>query len=98
MITIADPREVFPLTAEGARALHSSEPPSTAATRPWVLRFARTPDATQAIVKPPAVYDNELQMSVGLYEGPLPFMQTHTPTIPDGSVDNPPPLDEGPKD
>ncbi|MFE7429660.1 putative ATP-grasp-modified RiPP [Streptomyces sp. NPDC057545] len=98
MITIADPREVFPLTAEVARVLHSSEPPSTAVTRPWVLRFARIPDATQAIMKPPAVYDNELQMSVGLYEGPLPYMQTHTPTIPDGSVDNPPPLDEGPKD
>ncbi|MGW2089342.1 putative ATP-grasp-modified RiPP [Streptomyces sp. NPDC001880] len=99
MITaIADPREVFPLAPEGTRTLHTDEPPSSAPTRPWVLRFARTPDATQAIVKPQAVYDNQLQMSVGLYDGPLPFMQTHTPTIPDGSVDNPPPLDEGPKD
>ncbi|MEE1769311.1 putative ATP-grasp-modified RiPP [Streptomyces sp. JV185] len=95
---IADPREVFPLAPEGTRTLHSGELPSSVNTRPWVLRFARTPDATQAIVKPPTVYDNALQMSVGLYEGPLPFMQTHTPTIPDGSVDNPPPLDEGPKD
>ncbi|MGW0960747.1 putative ATP-grasp-modified RiPP [Streptomyces gelaticus] len=99
MITaIADPREVFPLASRLPHALRGSELPSSATTRPWVLRFARTPDATQAIVKPPTVYDNELQMSVGLYEGPLLFMQTHTPTIPDGSVNNPPPLDEGPKD
>ncbi|MEV6744161.1 putative ATP-grasp-modified RiPP [Streptomyces sp. NPDC051080] len=99
MITaIADPREVFPLAPRDAYALHGSERPSSATTRPWILRFARTPDATQAIVRPSAVYDNELQMSVGLYEGPLPYMQTHTPTVPDGSMTNPPPLDEGPKD
>ncbi|GAA2419994.1 hypothetical protein GCM10010433_19530 [Streptomyces pulveraceus] len=99
MITaIADPREVFPLASKLPRALHGSGLPSSADTRPWVLRFARTPDATQAIVKPPAVYDNESQMSVGLHEGPLPFMQTHVPTVPDGSMTNPPPLDEGPKD
>ncbi|MEV7713063.1 putative ATP-grasp-modified RiPP [Streptomyces sp. NPDC088270] len=99
MITaIADPREAFPLASKLPRALHGSELPSSANTRPWVLRFARTPDAAKAIVLPPAVYDNELQMSVGLYEGPLPYMQTHTPTIPDGSTTSPPPLDEGPKD
>ncbi|MFJ3906179.1 putative ATP-grasp-modified RiPP [Streptomyces sp. NPDC090025] len=94
----ADPREAFPLAPEGSRVLPGSEPPSNAATRPWVLRFARTPDATQAIVRPPAVYDSESQMSVGLHDGPLPSMQTHTPTVPDGNITNPPPLDEGPKD
>ncbi|CDR06427.1 predicted protein [Streptomyces iranensis] len=37
-------------------------------------------------------------MSVGLYDGPLPYMTTHSPTVPDGNMTNPPPLDEGPKD
>ncbi|MFE6666661.1 putative ATP-grasp-modified RiPP [Streptomyces sp. NPDC057697] len=96
--TIADPRDAFPLASELPRVLRGSELPSSVNTRPWVLRFARTPDATKAIVMPSAVYDNELQMSVGLHEGPLPYMQTHTPTVPDGSMTNPPPLDEGPKD
>ncbi|WP_228044617.1 hypothetical protein [Streptomyces ferrugineus] len=49
-------------------------------------------------MKPPAVYDEALQMSVGLFDGPLPYMGTHNPTIPDGDPNNPPPLDEGPKD
>ncbi|QKW08026.1 putative ATP-grasp-modified RiPP [Streptomyces sp. NA04227] len=98
MITLAHPREAFPLAPEGGRIPHSSEPPSAPETRPWALRFARTPDATQATVKPAALYDEDLQMSVGLYDGPLPFMQTHSPTIPDGSITNPPPLDEGTKD
>ncbi|MFF9346817.1 putative ATP-grasp-modified RiPP [Streptomyces sp. NPDC014734] len=78
--------------------MRGSESPSGAAIRPWVLRFARVPDATRAVVRPVAVYDNESQMSVGLYGGPLPFMQTQTPTVPDGSTSNPPRLDEGPKD
>ncbi|MEU8758871.1 putative ATP-grasp-modified RiPP [Streptomyces sp. NPDC048659] len=95
MTTALDLREVFPLTA---RLLPSSDPQSSAATRPWILRFARTPDSTQAVTIPPAVYDPESQMSVSLYGGPLPFMQTHTPSVPDGSIHNPPPLDEGPKD
>ncbi|GAA1709160.1 hypothetical protein [Streptomyces yatensis] len=47
---------------------------------------------------PFAAYDEELQMSVGLYDGPLPWMPTHTPTVQDGSVSNPPPLVEGPMD
>ncbi|EXU63207.1 hypothetical protein Z951_37110 [Streptomyces sp. PRh5] len=94
----ADVREAFPLAPEGGRIPYSSAPPSGPDTRPWILRFARIRDATQAIVKPPAVYDNELQMSRGLYDGPLPYMQTHNPTVPDGNVKNPPPLDEGAKD
>ncbi|WLQ35469.1 putative ATP-grasp-modified RiPP [Streptomyces castrisilvae] len=95
---VMGPREAFPLAAERLSTVHRSESPSGVSTRPWVLRFARTPDATQAVVKPPAVYDNDAQMSVGLYDGPLPYMQTHTPTVPDGSITNPPALDEGPKD
>ncbi|MBQ1123478.1 putative ATP-grasp-modified RiPP [Streptomyces smyrnaeus] len=91
-------REAFPLTPAGGRTPHSSAPASGPDSRPWVLRLARVPDAAQAIVKPPAVYDNELQMSRGLYGGPLPYMQTHTPTVPDGDPNSPPPLDEGPKD
>ncbi|MCC3772939.1 hypothetical protein [Streptomyces sp. UNOC14_S4] len=98
MTTVAHPREAFPLAPEGARLTHSSEPPTGPVTRPWILRFAQVPDATQAIVKPPSVYDEQAQMSIGLYEGPLPYMQTHSPTIPDGNPNNPPPLDEGPKD
>ncbi|MFG2681597.1 putative ATP-grasp-modified RiPP [Streptomyces sp. NPDC048392] len=91
-------REVFPLVPEGGRIPHSTEAPSSPESRPWALRFAALPDATQAIVRPPAVYDEDAQMSVGVYDGPLPYMQTHSPTIPDGSTTNPPPLDEGPKD
>ncbi|MEV7289659.1 putative ATP-grasp-modified RiPP [Streptomyces sp. NPDC093252] len=98
MATVADLREVFPLAPEGGRIPHSSEPPTGPVTRPWALRFARTPDATQAVVVPAAVYDDELQMSVSLYGGPLPCMATEEPTVPDGNVKNPPPLDEGPKD
>ncbi|NBE50744.1 hypothetical protein [Streptomyces boluensis] len=95
---IVHPREVFPLAPEGGRITYSSAPPSAPDSRPWILRFARVPDAAHATVKPPAVYDNELQMSRGLYDGPLPYMQTHSPTIPDGNPGNPPPLDEGAKD
>ncbi|MGP2438857.1 putative ATP-grasp-modified RiPP [Streptomyces sp. JW3] len=97
-MTIADVREAFPLTPEGGRAPHSAESPTTASSRPWALRFARIPDSTGAIVKPPTLYDEELQMSVGLYDGPLPYLATHSPTVPDGNVKNPPPLDEGAKD
>ncbi|MBL1095161.1 hypothetical protein [Streptomyces coffeae] len=98
MTTIVHPREAFPLAPEGGRIPHSSEAATGPSSRPWVLRFARIPDAAQATVMPPAVYDNELQMSRGLYDGPLPYMQTHNPTVPDGNVNNPPPLDEGAKD
>ncbi|MEU7305361.1 hypothetical protein [Streptomyces sp. NPDC007206] len=97
-MTVADVREAFPLAPEGGRIPHSMEPPSGPASGPWILRFARIPDAARAVVPPLAVYDEGLQMSDGLYEGPLSYMQTHTPTVQDGSVSNPPPLDEGPKD
>lgn len=97
-MTTAHAREAFPLTSEGGRIARSSAAPTGPDSRPWILRHARIPDATQAMVKPPAVYDEELQRSVSLYGGELPFMQTETPTIPDGEPDNPPPLDEGPKD
>jgi len=93
-----DMRDAFPLAPEGGRIPHSTEPPTGPDSRPWILRFARTPDASQATVLPLAVYDPTLQMSVGLFDGPLPFMQTHSPTVPDGNVKNPPPLDEGTKD
>ncbi|MCD9143630.1 hypothetical protein [Streptomyces albireticuli] len=96
MTTVAHPRDAFPLTPEGGRLVRSDEPPTR--TRPWILRFAHIPDATQATAKPPARYDDESQMSVALFDGPLPYMQTDTPTIPDGDPENPPPLDEGPKD
>ncbi|HLL37421.1 MAG TPA: putative ATP-grasp-modified RiPP [Streptomyces sp.] len=98
MTTVVDMRESFPLAPEGGRVPHSTERPTGPATRPWILRFARTPDRQQAVVLPAAVYDDELQLSVGLYGGPLPYMQTHNPTVPDGDVKNPPPLDEGSKD
>ncbi|MFI1293901.1 putative ATP-grasp-modified RiPP [Streptomyces sp. NPDC020792] len=97
-MTVVDVREAFPLAPEGGRIPHSTETPTGPDTRPWALRFARVPDATQTTVLPPAVYDPAVQMSVGLYDGPLPYMQTHSPTIPDGNVKNPPPLDEGTKD
>lgn len=98
MNTVAHPREAFPLVPEGGRLAHSGELPTRPTTRPWILRFAVTPDATKATVKPSAVYDERAQMSVGLYDGPLPYMQTEDPTVPDGNTTNPPPLDEGPKD
>ncbi|WP_031511175.1 hypothetical protein [Streptomyces megasporus] len=91
-----DLRDAFPLVSE--RIPISSSTPSGPETRPWILQFARTPDAHQAQPIPEAVYDDEQQVSVGLYGGELPCMGTHFPTIPDGSADAPPPLDEGPKD
>ncbi|GAA1092046.1 MULTISPECIES: putative ATP-grasp-modified RiPP [Streptomyces violaceusniger group] len=98
MTTFAHPREAFPLLPHGERTPQSDEGPSGSTTRPWILRFARVPDSTQVIEKPVVVYDEGSQMSVGLYDGPLPYMTTHSPTVPDGNVTNPPPLDEGPKD
>lgn len=44
-------------------------------------------------------YDQGRQVSVSYDGGLLTCMaNTHSPTVPDGSVSNPPPLDEGPKD
>lgn len=98
MSPIADPREAFPLAPAGGRVPRSSEEPSDVSTRPWILRFAVLPDAQQAISRPAAVYDAGLQISLGVDTDQLPYLATHTPTVPDGSTASPPPLDEGPKD
>ncbi|MFJ6052289.1 putative ATP-grasp-modified RiPP [Streptomyces sp. NPDC092307] len=98
MSRLASVTEAFPLAPEGGRLPHSSEPPSAPETRPWALRFAQTPDATNATRLPAALYDEERQLSIGVDTDLLPYMQTHSPTIPDGSTTNPPPLDEGAKD
>ncbi|MFC5666924.1 putative ATP-grasp-modified RiPP [Kitasatospora misakiensis] len=99
MTTVVHPREAFPLTASGGRLPHSAEQPSDAGTRPWALRFARVPDSTGAVTIPQSFYDPEQQVNVSNDGGLLTCMaNTHTPTIPDGSITNPPPLDEGPKD
>ncbi|WP_030680863.1 hypothetical protein [Streptomyces rimosus] len=98
MTTIAHPREGFPVAAEGGPVPYSGEGPSGPTTRPWILRFARVPDAAKATVRPAATYDAVSQVSVGLFGESLPFANTHDPTVPDGSLTNPPPLDEGPKD
>ncbi|MFI1014389.1 hypothetical protein [Streptomyces sp. NPDC020965] len=57
------------------------------------------PDVHQATVVPESVYDDDQQCSLTL-EGTLASCMagTHKATIPDGSIKNPPPLDEGPKD
>ncbi|MDG4857488.1 hypothetical protein P8605_04835 [Streptomyces sp. T-3] len=94
---MAHQREAFPLAPEGGRLPYSDEAPTGPTTRPWILQFATVPDATQAIVMPTAIHDAELQMSVSLYDGPLPYMGTHNPTVPDGDPSNPPPLDDGTK-
>ncbi|MFD9789409.1 putative ATP-grasp-modified RiPP [Streptomyces sp. NPDC059070] len=98
MNPIAHPRAAFPLAPKGGRIPHSSEPPSGPNTRPWILRYAILPDAAQAIVLPPALYDEDRQISVGVDTDLLPYMGTHHPTVPDGDMKSPPPLDEGPKD
>lgn len=90
--------EMFPMAPEGGRIPPSSQPPSRPQTRPWILRFARTPDRTSATPVPAAFYDHTEQISLSLYGGLLPYLGTHKPTVPDGNVDNPPPLDEGEKD
>jgi putative ATP-grasp target RiPP len=95
---IAHPRESFPLASECGRVPHSSDTPSGPVTRPWILRFAIRPDSQQATALPPALYDEDQQISVGVDTDLLPYMATHSPTVPDGSVSNPPPLDEGTKD
>jgi putative ATP-grasp target RiPP len=97
--TAAHPREAFPLAPEGGRVPHSTEAPGPADTRPYVLRFARIPDSVSALPVPARVYDQGRQVNVSDDGGLLTCMgNTHTPTVPDGSTANPPPLDEGPKD
>ncbi|MER6789864.1 putative ATP-grasp-modified RiPP [Streptomyces sp. NPDC000658] len=95
--TLERAREAFPLSA-GKLAL-SAEVPSGPDTRPWALRFARTPDSTGAVRIPASFYDKNRQVNVSYDGGLLTCMaNTHTPTVPDGSTSNPPPLDEGAKD
>ncbi|MBZ6253599.1 putative ATP-grasp-modified RiPP [Streptomyces olivaceus] len=97
-MTTALDREAFPLTPPGGRTPYSSEAPSGEETRPWALRFARVPDSTGGVRVPSHVYDASRQVNVSDAGGLLPCMGTHSPTVPDGSTSNPPPLDEGPKD
>ncbi|WP_435280172.1 putative ATP-grasp-modified RiPP [Streptomyces albogriseolus] len=98
-MTTAPEREAFPLTLPGGRTPYSEEAPSAPATRPWVLRFVRTPDSTGVARIPAHVYDHGRQVNVCDDGGLLTCMaNTHSPTVPDGSTSNPPPLDEGPKD
>jgi putative ATP-grasp target RiPP len=98
-VTTALNREAFPLTPLGGRTPYSEETPSSEQTRPWALRFARLPDSTAAVRLPAHAYDPHRQVNISDDGGLLTCMSnTHTPTIPDGSTTNPPPLDEGPKD
>ncbi|CAL9331358.1 putative ATP-grasp-modified RiPP [Streptomyces sp. enrichment culture] len=98
-MTTAPEREAFPLTLPGGRSPHSEEAASAPATRPWALRFARTPDSTGAARIPAHVYDHGRQVNISDDGGLLTCMaNTHSPTVPDGSTSNPPPLDEGAKD
>lgn len=95
---IGHPRESFPLTAPGGPVPYGEEPPTGPGTRPWVLRFARTPDSVDAVPVPDAYYDEHRQVSLTVHGGLMPCMGTHKATVPDGSVRDPPKLDEGPKD
>ncbi|MEU6241074.1 putative ATP-grasp-modified RiPP [Streptomyces sp. NPDC047024] len=98
-MTTALDREAFPLAPPGGRIPHSEEAPSGARTRPWALRFARVLDSTTAIRLPQHRYDRDRQVNLSYDGGLLTCMaNTHTPTVPDGNVKNPPPLDEGAKD
>lgn len=92
-------REAFPLMPLGGRAPFSSEEPSAPQIRPWALRHARVPDSTGAARVPAHAYDPEHQTNLTAGGGLLTCMaNTSTPTVPDGDTENPPPLDEGPKD
>ncbi|MFD8965504.1 putative ATP-grasp-modified RiPP [Streptomyces sp. NPDC059568] len=96
---ISHPREAFPITPEAGRTPHSSEEPTGAGTRPWILQYVRVPDSQQATIVPETVYDEDRQMSFTLGGDLVTCMaNTHSPTVPDGNMKNPPPLDEGTKD
>ncbi|MEU0109054.1 putative ATP-grasp-modified RiPP [Streptomyces sp. NPDC006251] len=98
-MTTALEREAFPLISPGGRIPYSGETPSGPETRPWALRFARTPDSTGAAVIPAHFYDKDRQVNLSYDGGLLTCMaNTHSPTVPDGDPNNPPPLDEGAKD
>ncbi|KIF71873.1 hypothetical protein HY68_01745 [Streptomyces sp. AcH 505] len=99
MSTVAHPRESFPVGPEGGHFPATAETATGPTSRPWILRFARVPDSEQASVVPETVYDETLQMSLTLDGDFVTCMaKTHSPTVPDGNVKNPPPLDEGTKD
>lgn len=96
---ISHPREAFPIAPEAGRIPHSTEQPADSSTRPWILKWARVPDAQQATIVPETVWDDDLQVSRTLDGELIAVMaNTHSPTIPDGNTQNPPPLDEGTKD
>lgn len=96
---LANALEQFPMTPVGGLFPRTDAMPSAPTTRPWILRFARTPDPATATAIPPAHYDQAQQISVGIFDpGLLPYMQTNAATVQDGDPNNPPPLDEGAKD
>ncbi|MFJ7419714.1 putative ATP-grasp-modified RiPP [Streptomyces uncialis] len=95
---ISHPREAFPLTPRGGSVPYSEEAPSGPDTRPWVLRFARTPDSVGVVPVPDTYFDEHQQVSLAVGGGLMPCMGTHKATVPDGSITDPPKLDEGPKD
>lgn len=98
-MTTSIDRDAFPLTHPGGSVPFSDEAPSGPQTRPWALQFARVPDSTGGVRVPAHAYDHGRQVNVSDDGGLLTCMaNTHTPTVPDGSTTNPPPLDEGPKD
>ncbi|WP_326637711.1 hypothetical protein OG884_27850 [Streptosporangium sp. NBC_01755] len=96
--TIASVREMFPMVPAQGQVLPSGEQPSITGSRPWILRLARVPDRTQATHISETFYDDERQISLQLGGGLLPYMATNKPTVVDGDPNNPPSLDEGPKD
>ncbi|MFE5853188.1 putative ATP-grasp-modified RiPP [Streptomyces sp. NPDC056500] len=99
MTTVAHPvREAFPLVDKSARE-GSSQSPSGPSTRPWVMRFAATPDRRNLTAVPQTRYDEMKQVSVTLDGSELlPCMATEKKTVPDGDMKNPPPPDQGPQD
>lgn len=89
-------QDAFPLVSTAGQVIDCAEEPSN--VRPWIMQFAVPVNCGSAVQVPAARYDDQLQVSVGLFGGEMPCMGTHSPTIPDGDSSNPPPLDEGPKD
>jgi putative ATP-grasp target RiPP len=95
---LTNPSSAFPLGPAGFRYPDGQQPPSGPSTRPWILRYAAPPMPTNATTLPAFAYDPERQVNLDLFGGQLPSRETHKASVPDGSVDNPPPLDEGEKD
>ncbi|WP_217545549.1 hypothetical protein [Streptomyces sp. GbtcB6] len=101
-MTTALDHQAFPLNPADGPLRLSDEAPSGPDTRPWALRGARTPDSTTGTRVPEHFYDRRRQVNLtpeGDHLVPLAAKTaTHDPTVPDGNMGNPPPLDEGPKD